>query len=756
MTIANEHQRRQMLLSQWPTQFATAAPIHPELTHNTWPISLNLPKSCLPFMINQNPLSSNQSQTAAASGFGIAPNFQEGLYPNSHSNQLTALPATMCRFCNCKFSSSSNRHRHERIKHLAELQSTPEMSTPSAGTSRKQSCEEAFAHPVPLISVAAPNYRLGSAMVAMEVDQQQIRDQHSEALELEGVAAGDDSQAATVINHGAASKESNEFELQLVSEGEEAEEQAELLEAKEVELSDEHCAEFEQAVVDSEHMHVVPEIVQADASQSEEQDMVAAEHPQSQPPSPFSHDDQEEEEQEDVTLPMEPAANEVLLAEGARSLLQVEDLQAVCYPFLQWLASPCMTATEALVKAKRVKSMSQLAPIKSTLRFIFALLYENKTIDVINLEALLRLSVAQALYQAIVDRQVGSARTHQVFLLVKKLLVYLSTVQSTKSRQFVQPTAYESYLYVENICSESSNQRKIESRNRMVLGIPGARGALMVRKEAFQIPKTWSATGNAQTNMVAAKSTPLQQPPPVISRTAQHESNSHNHVMTKEELSTVTQACLAYLNNSVAAELGQALSNHQTAEGDSHFMNHLVTATLCLGLAPRSQVLQQLRIGSSLAKEADGLYWIRMLAEQSKNKRPTMFALASQLTPAYDVYLQFVRPRLLSRAAEHIGQHDYVFFKHSGAAPRSDFSASTCLVTQKVLGRPVNAHAFRASVITTFYSSGATEAEMSMLASIMAHDPSTQRNFYYKPQQNEAAKQASERMVNQLLLPAPS
>jgi hypothetical protein len=38
----------------------------------------------------------------------------------------------------------------------------------------------------------------------------------------------------------------------------------------------------------------------------------------------------------------------------------------------------------------------------------------------------------------------------------------------------------------------------------------------------------------------------------------------------------------------------------------------------------------------------------------------------------------------------------------------------------------------------------------------MAHDPSTQRNFYYKPQQNEAAKQASERMANQLLLPVAS
>ena len=138
-----------------------------------------------------------------------------------------------------------------------------------------------------------------------------------------------------------------------------------------------------------------------------------------------------------------------------------------------------------------------------------------------------------------------------------------------------------------------------------------------------------------------------------------------------------------------------------------------------------------------------------MRAEQSKNGRPTLFALASQLTPAYDRYLHSVRPRMLARSAAD-AQHDYVFFKRSGA-PRTDFSSSTCLVTQQVLGRPVNAHTFRSSLITTFYSSGATEAEMSILASIMAHDPATQRNFYYKPKHSQAAQQAGQRMVNQLL-----
>ena len=215
--------------------------------------------------------------------------------------------------------------------------------------------------------------------------------------------------------------------------------------------------------------------------------------------------------------------------------------------------------------------------------------------------------------------------------------------------------------------------------------------------------------------------------------------------MTKEELSSVTQACLAYLSDIASMEAADSAS-------DWNFMHYLVTATLCLGLAPRSQVLQQLRIGSSFTKEADGIFWVRMRAEQSKNGRPRLFALASQPTPSYDHYLQSVRPRMLARSATAAdAQHDYVFFKRNGAAPRMDFSSSTCLVTQQVLGRPVNAHTFRSSLITTFYSSGATEAEMSMLASIMAHDLATQRNFYYKPKHSQAAQQAGQRMVNQLL-----
>jgi hypothetical protein len=62
-------------------------------------------------------------------------------------------------------------------------------------------------------------------------------------------------------------------------------------------------------------------------------------------------------------------------------------------------------------------------------------------------------------------------------------------------------------------------------------------------------------------------------------------------------------------------------------------------------------------------------------------------------------------------------------------------------VCKELIGRPVNCHAFRAALVTSFYSSGATQGQMNSLAAVMAHDPATARNFYFKI---DAQKQALE------------
>ena len=176
-------------------------------------------------------------------------------------------------------------------------------------------------------------------------------------------------------------------------------------------------------------------------------------------------------------------------------------------------------------------------------------------------------------------------------------------------------------------------------------------------------------------------------------------------------------------------------------------MHYLVTATLCLAMAPRSQVLKEMRIGTTFVKESDGRYWIKMSSEKNKNGKPTLFALPAQLTEYFDFYLTHVRPRLLDSSEV---DHQYVFCKKSGKAPRTDFSELTTTVRQQLIGRPVNAHAFRSALITTFYNGGATQSDMDKLASIMAHDSTTARNYYFRSQMAQASLDTSQRIIDLL------
>jgi hypothetical protein len=431
-------------------------------------------------------------------------------------------------------------------------------------------------------------------------------------------------------------------------------------------------------------------------------------------------------------------------------ILGDSELQAGCFSFLQWLTQPPMTATEAIVKSRRISHIKQLKPIKLHLRFIFGLLFERGVLTTVELSSLAKLSVCQSLLEAMNRRNVGSGRIHAIFLVVKKVLVFLSSEESQRTRQYVLPTTAESFLYVDNVCAESSQRRKQEARNRAVLGIRSMetlRGGVTARPpmEQFSIPSTWSPA-------VEEKDAEVSMGESSQSSGFRSADEPSSNELSPEELKQITQGCLQYLQQALRGvnnEGSSCNSNNSIHEiDDQPFMQYLVTATLCLGLAPRSQVLKELRVGTSFKKEADSRYWIRILAELNKNHKPTCFALPMQLTEAYDVYLGTIRPRMLQQLEVN---HDYVFFKRCGKAPRQEFSQITGVVTQQLIGRPVNAHAFRGAVITLFYDQGeATQADMDKLATIMAHDSATAKNYYYRPQMQQAALGTSARMVDLL------
>ena len=842
-----------------------------------------------------------------------------GLVSSNFNTSAAALTADChskrtfpCRICGTNLSSSSNRLRHERVKHQSAQQIYG--SSAAGGTAAQPDAACAATSSVAAADSAADNHCEPAA------EGESSFNADHEAQQSASAAAHSTHPAATSMSH-------NAFSLQ-AADG-----------AVSMDVDDSGSSSSARCSSSDSSDSAEPE--PAAVAQIEGAVSSAATEPQQLQASPS-------------------LLKELTCIEGVSPSLQESELQGQCYPFLCWLTEPPLTPCEALVKARRVKSLSQLQPIKNTLRFIFVLLHELHIVEgAPELSALSTLSVCQQLYSAMQARQAGHARLHAIFLLVKKILVFLSSKESAARRQFLLPSSVsESYLYVDGICSDSGFRRKQEARNRSLLGVAASRqlrdtqaasaaaAAALDPTSAtgpvgFQVPRTWStsssaaaalpgATSAAATNTgaaaapsvkvqssnsvqfklrrvrsssktAAAADTSLSAPSsssaaavtaaqtsrkatPIA--TADHEASANE--MTPAELQQVTQGCVQFLQQHSSAtvirsgtqiisdsmKLSQAtvacaadtaaascepscarfsadvhaqsqLTNSAdgmasqlqavdacaaaasalglatqlsspsnsadpeisaapaagiaaTAElklnkltaahaaspsvasvkvpapasaatvADHVYMAYLVTALLCLCMAPRSQVLRQLQIGSSLVKEADGKYWVRLLADMCKNGKPTLFAVPELLTPIMDHYLEYIRPRMLARQPKAIATaaatasaaaaastsgsaHSYFFCKTNGTAPRTEFSTCTSLVTMQLIGRPINAHAFRSAVITTFYSANASQADMDTLANIMSHDAATARNYYYRPQRMRAAEDTSQRMMKQLL-----
>jgi hypothetical protein len=247
--------------------------------------------------------------------------------------------------------------------------------------------------------------------------------------------------------------------------------------------------------------------------------------------------------------------------------------------------------------------------------------------------------------------------------------------------------------------------------------------------QPFTIPATWTTDKEAQE--FPAPRYYASSPSAAAAASAVGPSNNE---MSTAELQLVTRKCLASLRELMDAPP----SSDPTKAGvrDRWFMCLVVTATLALGLAPRSMVLSQLKIGSSPTRGEDGRFWVKLLAQQSKNNRPTCFALPLQLTSVYGHYLEQVRPRLLAQATAAAasssaarGDVAHVFMKRNSTASRTDFNSCVNLVTQEFLGRPLNTHSFRSAITTAYYDKTCgSENELIILSQIMGHDIGTARS----------------------------
>jgi hypothetical protein len=271
---------------------------------------------------------------------------------------------------------------------------------------------------------------------------------------------------------------------------------------------------------------------------------------------------------------------------------------------------------------------------------LMTLAVENGLTEKVDLQIFTRLDVCQALFTALGERRVGAGRFHALFLLAKKILISLASQESTRRRQYYPPSLFESFLFVDGVCSESGQKRKIDARNRALLGVQATRQLLAEQSRShppqpFRIPATWSsASGSSSSASADSRPSPTLsargQPARAASAAAAVEPPSSDALscneLSKQELQVVTCYCLDQLRECMHAP--HPMSDTAGLAVQLRFFQALVvTATLCLGLAPRSQVLRQLKIGSSFTKHADdGRYWVKLAGQMTKSQsKPILF-----------------------------------------------------------------------------------------------------------------------------------
>lgn len=146
----------------------------------------------------------------------------------------------------------------------------------------------------------------------------------------------------------------------------------------------------------------------------------------------------------------------------------------------------------------------------------------------------------------------------------------------------------------------------------------------------FRVPATWSAAEESTASHVtpaAAAAASAQMPMAMMAphpfsvpqvqaaaaaATAAAESDKSSNEMSPAELKQLSKQCLAALHALIRPTSDAPGGPGPTASASQHqqdrwYMALLVTATLCFGLAPRSQALAQLCINSSFLLSHDVL-----------------------------------------------------------------------------------------------------------------------------------------------------
>ena len=391
-----------------------------------------------------------------------------------------------------------------------------------------------------------------------------------------------------------------------------------------------------------------------------------------------------------------------------QSIITDESLNSIIGGFMSWLQEGPISVIEQMVKKRRLSSDDQLIPVRNNLRYMLLTVSALQSIEVtsLSLSSLVQLETVKAIMAYLEQRQVGPGRVHQFALLLKKIAVYLCSAQSSSSMLFISPQTMPSWACIDSHCSQATKKRKMLARDRAVL------------------------------------------------------QQSGEDMMSSDELTMLVRGCLAVMDEIMEETASASLSSSIAPIAVTvakRFADHFITACFVLLLAPRQQVFRQLTMDTLVRPSpANPNYVIKMTADQSKVGQPILLRVPDVLTNKFDFYLDRVLPMLVAieePATTNEAKRSQPVFVQRGGNARQDFSCITRAVTKQLIGRAINAHRFRHSMATHFYSHrNSSESLMRRLAETMNHDSQTQTQYYVHQQRLKAQEQLQSMLIEPIEL----
>ena len=393
-------------------------------------------------------------------------------------------------------------------------------------------------------------------------------------------------------------------------------------------------------------------------------------------------------------------------AEVRAARISDADVDVAIADFLVWLDVPACNRDERGLKQARVKQGStQYKEAVSTLRRLFYLTescFPSAFVKGARLAVLVEDSVVHRIAEHLEHHRqrrskkrgregdsdvtessggVKAASRYKTYLLLKKVVVYLSGKVRQQTGLDNGPGQFSSWQRLLQLCDDANRERHADENDRLLF------------------------------------------------------DDRSQDIMTQEE----QHACLATCSQRL--QQLRAVPLHLWTVGQRRsFEAHLVTALFLVLAGPRSQILAQMRVGSSLLRPGQpgnqsppGCYEVQIRARETKTKR-----VGALLTiPAeYSAHLAFFISTFLPE-----GWAGAIWLLKNGL-PRTQFTDLTRLVTESTIGRPIAAHHFRHSLVTA-----SSESDSAALAAVQGNSVATQNRVYRVRQVREDQQRFAAEMM---------